>query len=311
MMLDIAVVILTYNEERHIERCIQSIKKYSDNIYIIDSYSTDNTIQICKSLNVNILQNKFINQSKQFTWALDNINFKTEWTLRLDADEYLEDNLIIEIKNKLPNINKDIVGINLKRKHIFMDKWIKFGGRYPLILLRLWRTGHGYIEDRWMDEHIMVEGGKTITLKNNFCDHNLNNLSFFINKHDWYAGREVVDILLDNLKIKNDKKKLSTKNTSFNVSLKRFFKESFYNKLPIGLGPLLYFLYRYIFLLGFLDGKVGLIYHFLQGFWYRFLVESKLVEYKKTIKGLDNNDEIIKKLSELPSIKSLYEKKIL
>jgi glycosyltransferase involved in cell wall biosynthesis len=304
MMLDIAVVILTYNEERHIERCIQSIKKYSDNIYIIDSYSTDNTIQICKSLNVNILQNKFINQSKQFTWALDNINFKTEWTLRLDADEYLEDNLIIEIKNKLPNINKDIVGINLKRKHIFMDKWIKFGGRYPLILLRLWRTGHGYIEDRWMDEHIMVEGGKTITLKNSFCDHNLNNLSFFINKHDWYAGREVVDILLDNLKIKNDKKKLSTKNTSFNVSLKRFFKESFYNKLPIGLGPLLYFLYRYIFLLGFLDGKVGLIYHFLQGFWYRFLVESKLVEYKKAIKGLDNNDEIIKKLSELPSLKS-------
>ena len=311
MMLDITVVILTYNEERHIERCIQSIKKYSDNIYIIDSYSTDNTIQICKSLNVNILQNKFINQSKQFTWALDNINFKTEWILRLDADEYLEDNLIIEIKNKLPNISKDIVGVNLKRKHIFMDKWIKFGGRYPLILLRLWRNGHGYIEDRWMDEHIMVEGGKTITFKNNFCDHNLNNLSFFINKHDWYAGKEVVDILLGNLKIKNDKKKLSIKNTSLNVSLKRFMKESFYNKLPIGLGPLLYFLYRYIFLLGFLDGRVGLIYHFLQGFWYRFLVESKLVEYKKTIKGLDNNDEIIKKLSELPSIKSLYEKKIL
>ena len=95
----------------------------------------------------------------------------------------------------MPNINKDIVGINLKRKHMFMDKWIKFGGRYPLILLRLWRNGHGYIEDRWMDEHIMVEGGKTITLKNSFCDHNLNNLSFFINKHDWYAGREVVDIL--------------------------------------------------------------------------------------------------------------------
>ena len=303
-MLDISVIILTYNEEKHIERCIKSIKKYSDNIYIIDSYSTDNTIAISKSFNSTILQNKFINQSKQFAWALDNIDFKTEWILRIDAAEYLEENLIIEIKNKLPNINKDIVGINLKRKHMFMDKWIKFGGRYPLILLRLWRNGHGYIEDRWMDEHIMVEGGKTITLKNSFCDHNLNNLSFFINKHDWYAGREVVDILSDKLKIKDEKKKLSTKNTSFNVSLKRFFKESFYNKLPIGLGPLLYFLYRYIFLLGFLDGKAGLIYHFLQGFWYRFLVESKLVEYKKVIKGLDNNDEIIKKLSELPSIKS-------
>ena len=303
-MNDITAIILTYNEEKHIERCIQSIKKYSDNIYIIDSYSTDNTIQLCKSLNVNILQNKFINQSKQFAWALDNIHFKTEWILRLDADEYFEDNLIIEIKNRLPKVTKDIVGINLKRKHIFMNKWIKFGGRYPLILLRLWRNGHGYIEDRWMDEHIMVEGGKTITFKNNFCDHNLNNLSFFTKKHDWYAGREVIDILLDNMKIKNDQKKLNTKNTSFNASLKRFLKENFYNRLPIGLGPLLYFTYRYIFLLGFLDGKVGLIYHFLQGFWYRFLIESKLIEYKKVIKDLENKEEIIKKLSELENYKS-------
>ena len=303
-MNDITAIILTYNEEKHIERCIQSIKKYSDNIYIIDSYSTDNTIQLCKSLNVNILQNKFINQSKQFAWALDNINFKTEWILRLDADEYFEDNLIIEIKNRLPKVTKDIVGINLKRKHIFMNKWIKFGGRYPLILLRLWRNGHGYIEDRWMDEHIMVEGGKTITFKNNFCDHNLNNLSFFTKKHDWYAGREVIDILLAKMKIKNDKKNLNTKNTSFSASLKRYLKENFYNRLPIGLGPLLYFIYRYIFLLGFLDGKVGLIYHFLQGFWYRFLVESKLIEYKKVIKDLENKEEIIKKLSELENYKS-------
>ena len=223
-MLDISVIILTYNEEKHIERCIKSIKKYSDNIYIIDSYSTDNTIAISKSFNSTILQNKFINQSKQFAWALDNINFKTEWILRIDADEYLEDNLIIEIKNKLPNINKDIVGINLKRKHMFMDKWIKFGGRYPLILLRLWRNGHGYIEDRWMDEHIMVEGGKTITLKNSFCDHNLNNLSFFINKHDWYAGREVVDILSDKLKIKDEKKKIEYKKHFVQCFSKKIFQ---------------------------------------------------------------------------------------
>ena len=86
--------------------------------------------------------------------------------------------------------------------------------------------------------------------------------------------------------------------------LKTVKRETIYNKIFFGFKSFLYFLYRYLFLLGFLDGKRGLIYHFLQGFWYRFLVESKLVEYKKVIKGLDNNDEIIKKLSELPSIKS-------
>lgn len=298
---DISVIILTHNEEKHIARCIKSAKKYSNNIYVIDSYSSDKTAEISKSLNVSVLQNKFINYAKQFSWALNKINFTTEWILRLDADEYLEDDLIIEIKNKLPKIDDEVVGINFKRKHIFMNKWIKYGGRYPLILLRLWRKNLGKIEDRWMDEHIIINKGKTITFKNCFCDHNLKNLSFFINKHDWYANREAVDILLSELNKKKNVK-LNSKNTSFHATLKRYVKEKIYNNLPIGVRPFSYFVYRYFILLGFLDGKEGLIYHFLQGFWYRFLVDSKLVEFRKELKKLDGNDDYINKLSMISNL---------
>lgn len=303
IMDKISVVILTYNEEIHIERCIKSAKKYSNNIFVIDSYSTDKTVEISQSLNANILQNKFINYSKQFSWALNNIKFKTDWILRLDADEYLENDLILEINNKLPTLDKEIVGINFKRKHIFLNKWIKYGGRYPLILLRLWRNGHGYIENRWMDEHILIKNGKTTLFKNNFCDHNLNNLSFFTNKHDWYASREAIDILLEELNYNDNKDKLEKKNTSSNAFFKRTLKEKLYNNLPIGLRSSFYFIYRYFFLLGFLDGNKGFIYHFLQGFWYRVLVDSKLLEFKEAIKNLKDKKKILEKLSEVSKLK--------
>ncbi len=292
--LSIAVIIVTYNEEIHIERCIKNTKKYSDEIYIVDSFSTDKTVKIAKSLKAKVLQNKWKNYSNQFSWALKKIKTKSKWILRLDADEYLEEKLICEISKKLPKLNNDIYGVNFKRKQIFMNKWIKYGGRYPLPLLRLWRNGHGKIEDRWMDEHIVIKKGKTTTFYNNFCDHNLNNLSFFIKKHDIYATREAIDVILYEYK-KNDY--LNKKNTPFNVFIKRVLKEKFYNRLPLGLRSMFYFIYRYFLLLGFLDGKKGLIFHFLQGFWYRFLVDSKVIELKNAIKNIDKYKNICKKMS--------------
>ncbi len=298
---NITVIIITFNEEQHIARCIKSAKKYSDDIYVVDSFSTDKTVEISKSLNVFVLQNKFTSHSQQFTWAMDNIDFKTEWILRLDADEYFEEDLILEMKNELPKLSNEVVGINLKRKHIFMNRWIKYGGRYPVIILRLFRKGHGKMEDRWQDEHLFIKNGRTVTFKNNFCDHNLKNLSFFTQKHDWYASREALEIILSGLK--KNPEILTKKNTSFNVSTKRFLKRNIYNKLPMGLRSTFYFIYRYFILLGFLDGKEGLIYHFLQGYWYRFLIDSKLIEYRKEIKNIENYDEIIKKLSLILNLK--------
>lgn len=300
---EISTIILTYNEEQHIERCILSAKKYSNYIFVIDSYSKDKTVEISKSLGAKVFQNKFINYSQQFAWALENVNIQTEWTLRLDADEYLEDKLINEIKIKLKNLPKNINGVNFKRKHIFLNKWIKFGGRYPLVLLRLWRTGKGYIEERWMDEHIIIKEGKIITFKGNFCDHNLKTLNFFVEKHNWYADREAIDVIVERFKLINQKNEINFNNSSLKTWMTRLIKESIYNKLPFGISPFMYFFYRYIILLGILDGKEGLIYHFLQGFWYRFLIDSKIMEYSREIKKYNSKDQKLKKLSELTKLK--------
>ena len=298
-MNDITVLILTYNEEKHIARCIESAQTYSKTIYIIDSFSTDRTLEIAKNFNVQIYQNKFINYSTQYKWALKNINIDTKWILRLDADEYLEDNLINALNIKLPNISNNIVGINFKRKHIFMNRWIRYGGRYPLILLRLWKKGHGTIEDRWHDEHIIIHNGKTVTFTNNFVDHNLEDVSFFVKKHNRYSRGEAIEVLSDKLNLRTKPKTFNAENSNLNSYIKRSIKEKIYNKLPFGWGSFFYFLYRYFILMGFLDGKVGFSYHFLQGFWYRFLVETKVLELEKKVAHLDNKNDILSELSKI------------
>jgi len=302
--LDITVVILTYNEARHIERCINSIKHIANDILVVDSYSTDYTTNIAKSLGARVLQNKFISHSNQFQWGIDNGTIETEWIMRLDADEIIESDLIAEIRKQLPFLPDNIVGVNFDRKHIFMGRWVKHGGRYPIRLLRLWRRGKGRVEDRWMDEHIVVWGGETVTMKGGFSDANENDLTFFTDKHNKYASREAIDVLINKYSnkeasIKNNIEKLSKKNAT-----KRWFKEHFYNKLPFWVGPFLYFIYRYFMQLGFLDGRSGLIYHFLQGFWYRFLVGAKIAEFEMLISNCKSNSEKIDKLFELSGLKS-------
>ena len=303
MTKNISTIILTYNEELHIERSIKSAKKISNEIFIVDSFSNDKTLKICKKYDVKIFQHKFINQAKQFNWALKNLPIKNQWVMKLDADEYFENSLIDEIKNKLPKLSKKIVGINIKRKHIFMGKWIKFGGRYPLTLLRIWRNGHGKVEDRWVDEHVIIKGGSTTVFKNNFIDNNMNNLDFFINKHNNYATREAIEILTKKYDLNKNLDNLNIKNNFSQSTFKRFLKEFIYNKITFTISSLFYFLYRYIILLGFLDGKEGLIYHFLQGYWYRFLVGAKVTEIEKQISKTSSKKKIINKISNITGFK--------
>lgn len=273
----ISVIILTFNEEKHIRRSIQSVRSISDDIIIVDSFSSDNTINISKKLKAKIFKNKFINQSKQFNWALNNIKIKNNWILRLDADEYLSKNLIKEIKKKLPNINlnKEINGICLIRKQFFLRKLIRFGGRGKLIMLRLFRKNYGICENRLMDEHIMIKKGKILKFKNFFYDDNFNNLENFKEKHKRYAKREAKQYLIDQ---NNKKKSIFKYNTR--TMIKKFLINNIYYKIPYQISSMLYFLIRYIFLLGFLDGINGLKYHYIQGFWYRYLVGKNIIKLK-------------------------------
>ena len=295
----LSAVILTFNEELHLERALASISGFTKEIFVIDSFSTDRTIEIALAHGAIVLQNKFINQAKQFQWALDNAPISGEWILRLDADEIIESDLATEIVQKLPALAPDVVGINLKRKHIFMDRWVKHGGRYPLVMLRIWRKGHGRIENRWMDEHIVIWGGRTVTFEGGFADHNLNDLTFFTDKHNKYATREAIEILNQRLNFYPRDHSVTTESTSLQTAAKFFIKEHIYNHIPFTISAFMYFVWRYIFQLGFLDGRSGLIYHFLQGYWYRFLVGAKVMELERAISHLTDKQAITEELSRL------------
>jgi len=156
-----------------------------------------------------------------------------------------------------------------------MGRWMRHGSIYPLRMLRLFRYGKGRCEQRWMDEHIVVDG-KVEHIDADIVDDNLNSLSWWIDKHNQYATREVIDIVLEG----GVQERETTLHMSTQARIKRWMKESVYNHLPIGVRPGLYFFYRYFIRLGFLDGRQGLIFHVLQGFWYRFLVDAKLLELR-------------------------------
>jgi glycosyltransferase involved in cell wall biosynthesis len=295
-------VILTYNEARHIDRAIDSVRRIAREIVVVDSFSSDDTVQRAAQAGARVLQNPFINQSQQFQWGLDNAGIASEWVMRLDADEVIEADLAAELAGSLPGLPRDVVGINLDRKHVFMGRWIRHGGRYPLKLLRVWRNGQGRIEARWMDEHIAVWGGRTITLAGGFADINLNDLTSFTDKHNKYATREAIDVLVRRFGLFPEDRAFSGDATSRQAGVKRRVKEGFYNKLPLWAGPLGYFLFRYVLQLGFLDGRPGLIYHVLQGFWYRFLVAAKVAELEGELSDCRSNPERIAKLTRLTGL---------
>jgi glycosyltransferase involved in cell wall biosynthesis len=292
----LSVVILTLNEERHIERAIASVRRIASEIVVVDSFSADRTVELARVAGARVFQNRFESQSKQFSWAMERAEIATDWIMRLDADEYIEPDLAANLQDALTTLSTDVGGIKLKRKHIFMGRWIRHGGRYPLTLLRVWRRGMANIENRWMDEHMVLTTGRAVTLDGGFSDHNLNDITFFTDKHNKYATREAIDVLAEKYRL-FDRRDRSRH--LYPTSPKRWVKEGVYNRLPFWLGPMCYFLFRYFIQLGFLDGREGLIYHFLQCFWYRFLVGAKIEEFDRIIRKLPDRDAQLNALAKM------------
>ncbi len=206
MKTPVSVIILTYNEEPNLENCLKSLKNWATEIFIVDSFSTDKTLDIAKKYGCEIVKHAFKNQAEQFNWALDNLKIKNEWILRLDADEYLTNELKNEITEILPKTPAEINGYYINRRLIFMGRWLKHAGIYPLWLLRLFRFGKAKSEYKEIDEHIVLLEGKAKELKNDFIHDDKKNLSDWIQKHNLYSSREVETIL--NLKPQREKMRL-------------------------------------------------------------------------------------------------------
>jgi glycosyltransferase involved in cell wall biosynthesis len=276
-MLDITVIILTYNEELHIRRCIENVNLFAKEVMLVDSFSNDRTVEIATSLGARVFQNKWENNhARQFNWGLQNLPISTGWILRLDADEYLLPELIQELTEKIELLPDNITGIVFNRRHIFLDKWMK-RGTYPVKLLRLFRYKKAICEERWMDEHIQLLEGDSVEFEHDMVDHNLNNLDHFIAKHTGYAIREAIDLLDLEYNISGS---FDDMNLTGQAASKRRKKHK-YARQPIIWRSFAYFIYRFVFKFGFLEGKEGFLWHFLQGWWYRTLVDANILEIKR------------------------------
>jgi glycosyltransferase involved in cell wall biosynthesis len=277
-MTKITAVVLTLNEEKHVSRCLEALEGVVDDVLIADCYSSDATLAIAAQHNVRVVQREWDDHASQFNWALTQIGADTDWVLRMDADEYLTPTLKREIRERLPLLGREIDGVVCGLKVKFQGRVLQFGGASSVHLLRLFRAGRGRCESRWMDEHIRVEGATT-RFEGAIVDENLGSLSWWTSKHNRYASREAAEMLnLEYRCISRDD--AGGGHMAPQAARKRWLKETVYLRLPGGLRALAYFLYRYFLLLGFLDRRQGAVFHVLQGFWYRYLVDAKIAEVK-------------------------------
>ncbi|MDN5554909.1 glycosyltransferase family 2 protein [Prevotella sp.] len=287
----IAAIILTKDESKHIRRCVESLKGVCDEVFLIDCFSIDDTVKLARNLGAKVLQHSWKNYATQFNWGLENAPITAEWVWRIDADEFLEGNLGPAMKKALAECNSDVTGVYVRKRIDFMGCPLLHGGWYPSYHLKVFRRGHGNCENRWMDEHIRIFDGKTITVnEGNQVDANLNNLTWWTGKHNSYATREMVDIMMMQYGIDSKAQEVIPRIFGTEEQRKRWLKIK-YIKLPLFIRPFMNFFLRYILKGGFLDGKEGFVWHILQGFWYRMLVDAKIFELRKIC---NNDDEKIR-----------------
>lgn len=271
----LAVVILTYNEEANIAQALDSVAGWANEIFVLDSLSTDRTLEIARQYSCHITQNKFENYAKQRNYALDHLPIHSEWVLFLDADEWLPDVLKQEISALIATSPVEN-GFYIKWRLIWMGRWIR-RGYYPTWILRLLRYGKGRCEDRTVNEHLIVEG-KTGQLRNDFMHEDRKGVTDWIVKHNGYATREAQELF--NTRVTPDYREIDARLFGTQAQRKRWLRYKVWNRLPPLIRPLFYFFYRYVLAGGFLDGKAAFVYHFLQGLWYPMLIDVKYLEMK-------------------------------
>lgn len=292
----IAAIILTYNEEKHIARCISSLKDVCDEIVVVDSFSTDSTCEIASAMECRVMQHRFENQAQQFNWAIDNIDITTKWIWRVDADEIIEPLLAERVtklfasKNIMDN-GELVTGIYVNKKIVFCGKALMHGGWYPASQIKIFRRGYGRCENKMMDEHIIVTSGRTMSVDGDQTDINLNDLTWWTEKHNRYASREAVNMMAMARGMDEDsnaKDAVQPRLFGNDSERKRWFKIQ-YAKMPLFVRPMINFFVRYVLKMGFRDRN--LTWYVLQGFWYRYLVDAKINEI---MKQCDNDEQKIR-----------------
>ena len=274
----VSVLVLTRNEKLHIERCISSAQRLSPHVFVVDSCSTDGTAELAQKMGVSVISGNFDGFADKLNWSLEHVDFPTPWVIRLDADEVFTADLLAALQRSVADAGAEVSGFYLRRQLWFMGRWIKHGGMYPTFSMRLWRKGCVRSEVRDLDEHMLLSNGVAMTLNLDIVDNPLTNLASWVDKHNHYSTLEAHMVLSQ--QDQDNPEFIPVRFWGSKVERIRWIKLRVFYKLPLFVRPLLYFLYRYLFRFGFLDGREGLLFHFMHGLWYRILVDGKILEQR-------------------------------
>jgi glycosyltransferase involved in cell wall biosynthesis len=263
-VLPVSVIVPVRNEARNLPRCLESLAAVGE-IYVIDSQSTDDTVELAQSRGAKVVQFHYAGGwPKKRQWAMDTLPFAYDWILLLDADEVLTPQLVEEIRRAVqdPGVN----GYSIRLQMYFLGRVLRHCDA-SFWKLSLFRKGRGRFECRLKDqdasmadmeihEHVVVDG-PTAELRNALVHHNIDSLSRYILKHNEYSNWEARVLLKAEGDPEDDSQEMSTDLFGTQAQRRRWLKRHLY-RLPGS--PVLLFLYRYVFRLGFLDGVPGLIY---------------------------------------------------
>lgn len=280
-----AVIVLCHNEEQNLPHCLSSVAGWANEIFVVDSGSSDRSLDIAREYSAKVMEHPFETHAKQWNWALENVPTKAEWILALDADHRVTPELRAEIAETLPNAPPSVDGYYVVRRQIFRGRWIKHGGYYPKYLLKLFRRGKGWPDEDELADHHFYVAGTTAKLRNDIIEHNRkeDDIGLWSEKHILYASRQARE--------EYERRRVSKKGWRVQPALfgtpdqRTIWTKRIWYRMPLYLRPFLYFFYRYFLRLGFLDGKEGFVFHFLQAFWYRMLVDIKLEELEREAAG--------------------------
>jgi len=278
----VSVVVLTHNEEANLALCLASVAGWTAATFIVDSGSTDRTVEIAARYGAKVVEHRFESHAKQWAWALGNLPLTTEWVLALDADQRVTPGLATEISSLHSTALEGIDGLYLNRRQIFRGRWIRHGGYYPKYLLKLFRRTSVRTDARDLVDHHFYVTGRTAKLRHDLIEANQkeDDISFWIEKHNRYARL----LAAEELDRRRPAAGAPMKSVWFGTPDQRTLAlKRVWLRLPLYVRPLLYFFYRYFLRLGFLDGKQGAIFHFLQAFWFRLLVDINLDEIRYSI----------------------------
>ena len=274
----VSVLVLTRNEEANIAACLKSVG-WADEVFVVDSFSTDRTVVIAERLGAKVSAHRFQGYAAQRNWALGHLPFSNDWVLMLDADERVPAALAAEIARVARDPLEDHAGFYLKFRHIFLGRWLKHGGLYPTWVLRLFRRQRVRIEERPLNEHAILDGAAGY-LQQAFDHQDRKPLADWVARHNRYAGLEAEEFLQETLAGGYDSS-IRIRFRGSQAERKRWIKLKVWNRLPLLLRPFLFFFRNYFLKLGFLDGRPGFVYHVLWSFWYPFLVSARILEGRR------------------------------